>query len=513
MRTLLLVLAFTLLVPVQCLAAMQVAPNWATWDGKPVGSSTGAVTSVNGSALGTAAGRLSSWNGLLLPATSPSGTFSETFSTGSVSCWAGGPAACTQTWGNYSGTPTTQTLVTAPGSGWNHPKVVKLPATSRNPLYLYSIGTIPYATAGTLKGDVTVEFSYDASRFNSQAILLLNANTDGSATYSLNLDGAGNCLMGRTQWIPCAVNQRHLFHVHLDGKSSYDQLDGGTQYPFTADATQPFDEVALNGSTGTGLYFGDINVTFAGYNSCLASPQLIFDGLGGSGTITGANLTAGTHGGNFNTGWELQSASGLSFSYVSGGSPFAHPISVCGTSYAGNTGKAMRMTMPASNGSGGYWELWNFTTYVGYSVGFGWSYTSTGLNDIVDLFAIGDVNGPITNVQLNIVGSAQRICFENDVNDTLGSPCIPVDVAPSTPYWISFGTSATGDDSVYLYSYPNMTLLGSAHILPNARPAQVGVAALKMGKTGSEPISHSMTMDYWNVIMDFTGGRVPLLPQ
>ena len=511
MRKVLLCLFLALTVPVQSLAAFQT-PSWATWDGKPVGS-PGNVTSVNGTALGTASGNMASWNGLLLPTSSPSGTFSETFATGSTPCWAGGPASCTQTWANYSGTPTTQTLVTSPGTGWNHLKVVKIPATSRNPLYLYSMGTIPYAPAGTFKGDVTVEFSYDTSRFTGQSILLLNANTDGQATYSINLDGAGNCLMGRTQWIPCAVNQRHLFHIHLDGKSSYDQLDGGAQFPFTADATQPFDEVALNGSTATSLYFGDITVTFTGYNSCLASPQVILDGLGGSGNVTAANLNAGTHGGDSNDGWQPQSISGLSFSYASGGSPFAHPISVCGTSYSGDTGKVVRMTMPISNGSAGYWEIDHITTYVGYSVGFAWSYTSTGLNNGVDFFALGDNNGTISNVQLDIVGSAQRICFENDFNTSQGSPCIPVDVAPSTPYWISFGTSSTGNDSLYLYSYPGMALLGSAHITPNSRPAQMGIMGFKLGKTGSEPIPHSMTMDYWNVIMDITGGRVPLLPQ
>lgn len=171
------------------------------------------------------------------------------------------------------------------------------------------------------------------------------------------------------------------------------------------------------------------------------------------------------------------------------------------------------MTMPASPGSAGYWELSELTTYVGYSVGFAWSYTSTGLNDGVDFFGIGDSSGRISNVQLDIVGSAQRICFENDFDTSQGSPCIPIDVAPSTPYWITFGTSATGNDTVYLYSYPDLTLLGSVHITPNARPAQIGAASFQLGKTGSEPIDHAMTMDYWNVLIDITGGKVPLLPQ
>ena len=369
----LLVLCLALLAPLRGLAAFQAAPSLATWDGKPVGSSTGNVTSVNGVPLGAATGKLASWNGLLVPAASPSGTFSETFSSGSTPCWAGGPASCTQIWANLSGTPATQTLVAAPSSGWNHPKVVKIPANSKSPLFLYSIGTIPYAPAGTVKGDVTIEFSYDGSRFPQQGVFWLNANTDGQPIYYLSLDGLGNCLMGRTPWIPCAVNQRHLFHIHLDGSSSYDQLDGGNQFPFTANATLPFDEVALDGSTATNLYFGDITVNFTGYGSCLVSPQIIFDGLGGSGNATAANLNSGTHGGDWDGGWQVQSLSGVSFSYVSGGSAFAHPISVCGNSYAGNTGKALRMTMPISNGSGGYWEFDQLTNYVGFSAGFAWS--------------------------------------------------------------------------------------------------------------------------------------------
>jgi hypothetical protein len=58
-----------------------------------------------------------------------------------------------------------------------------------------------------------------------------------------------------------------------------------------------------------------------------------------------------------------------------------------------------------------------------------------------------------------------------------------------------------------------MTLLGSAHINPNSRPAQVGTARFQLGKTGDEPIGYDMTVDFWNVLIDVTGGRVPLLPQ
>lgn len=276
------VLVLALLTPVQGLALLLQAtgPNWASWNSKPVGSSAGSVSTLNGTPVGSATGALISWNGLHLPGSAAASTFSETFASGSTPCWAGGPSSCTQVWANYPGTATTQSIVAAPSSGWDNTKVIKIPANSKKPLFFYTIGTIPYAPAGTLSGDVTVEFSYDSSRFPQKGVFWLNASTDGAPVYYLSLDGSGNCLMGRSQWVPCAVNQRHLLHIHLAGQSSYDQLDGGNQYPFTADNTDPFDEVALDGSTVTNLYFGDIAISFNGYKSCLASSQALFDGQG-----------------------------------------------------------------------------------------------------------------------------------------------------------------------------------------------------------------------------------------
>ena len=141
------------------------------------------------------------------------------------------------------------------------------------------------------------------------------------------------------------------------------------------------------------------------YPQCYAAIRAIFDGLGGSGNATAANLNSGTHGGDWDGGWQVQSLSGVSFSYVSGGSAFAHPISVCGNSYAGNTGKALRMTMPISNGSGGYWEFDQLTNYVGFSAGFAWSYTSTGLNNGVAFFALGSCSVVNDEVQQSRRGS------------------------------------------------------------------------------------------------------------
>jgi hypothetical protein len=389
---------------------------------------------------------------------------------------------------------------------------MEIPASATPPI-VYTIGTTPYVPAGTARGDVTVEFSYDSTSFTSQGVFWLKAYTDGTPFYQLILDGAGNCVLGGGESIPCAANQRHLLHVHFNGSSSYDQIDGGNQNAFTEDSTHAFSEVVLVGSEETDLYFGQITIGFNGYNSCLASPQALFDAAGGTKTVTASKLNAGTHGGNSPGGWGNQPIVKVSYNFVSDGSAFSEPVTVCGTNYSGNTGTAVRMTMPVSSSSGGYWEIGQITSYIGYSVGFAFSYTSRGLNNGVDFFALADNYGTINNVQLNIVGTAQRVCFENDHDTSGGSPCIPYDLSPSTPYWISFGTSATGDDTVYLYSYPNMTLLGSAHINPNSRPAQVGTARFQLGKTGDEPIDYDMTVDFWNVLIDVTGGRVPLLPQ
>ena len=442
----------------------------------------------------------------------PSATFSEAFTNGTAACWVSGPSSCTQTWANSNGAMVIQSIVAAPGSGWNHAQVMEIPG-GPTPATVYTIGTTPYVPAGVARGDVTVEFSYDSTGFPSQGVFWLTAYGYGSPFYQLVLDGAGNCVLGAGESIPCAANQRHLLHVHFNGALSYDQIDGGNQNAFTEDSTHPFSEVALVGSSATDLYFGQIAIGFNGFNSCLASPQALFDAAGGKGVVSASKLNAGTHGGNSPGGWGSQSILNVTYNFVADGSSFSAPVIVCGTSYGGNTGKAVRLTLPISSSSDGFWETDQITSYIGYSVGFAFSFTSTGLNNGVDFFALADNYGIINNVQLNIVGTAQRVCFENDYDTSGGASCIPVDVSPSTPYWLSFGTSATGDDTVYLYSYPSMTLLGSAHINPNSRPAQAGVATFLLGKTGDEPIDHNMTLDFWNVLIDVTGGKVPLLPQ
>ena len=69
----------------------------------------------------------------------------------------------------------------------------------------------------------------------------------------------------------------------------------------------------------------------------------------------------------------------------------------------------------------------------------------------------------------------------------------------------------TGDDTLYLYSYPNLALLGSVHANGSDDGFVGPDISFYIGKTGNEPIDNSMTMKYWNLLIDLTK-TAPLLP-
>ena len=167
------------------------------------------------------------------------------------------------------------------------------------------------------------------------------------------------------------------------------------------------------------------------------------------------------------------------------------------------------MTLPTAASSAGVLRYAMTTLFGRTSVGFAFSYTSTGLNHGVDFFAIGQPTGVINNLQINSVSGAQELCFENDRSGT--SSCIPVALSAGTQYWISFGVTPNGDDTLYLYSYPDLTLLGSVHANGSDDGFVGPDISFYIGKTGNEPIDNNMTLRYWNLLIDLTK-TAPLLP-
>ena len=307
-------------------------------------------------------------------------------------------------------------------------------AKGTTPIQMYTAGSTA-TTSGTQKQDLYVEFYYDNAAMEQGGKLELTSEGAGSSVaYSFATAGNGNCWMGKsTQITACAANQRHLLHVHLDSgtNNSYDQIDGSPTYPFTATGYN-WSWVKLYGARSANLYFGSI-VSKSTTSTCLGGPSLIWDGTGATSTYTNAKMNAATFGGNDNgTGWSQYSVVNLSFSFTSAGSSFSTPVNVCGASHAGNSGDAVLMTLPATSSSAGALSYAMTTLFGRTSVGFAFSYTSTGLNHGVDFFAIGQPTGVINNLQINSTGGVQELCFENDRLGT--SSCIPLALSAGTQY-------------------------------------------------------------------------------
>jgi hypothetical protein len=474
-------------------------------------NTTGLATSVaqGSSAINASYGGQVGSTGLTV-ATPPLITiFEERFNGGSYACTPGGSTACLQPW-DYMVGSSGATVVSAPSSGWSYPTVLKL-AKATTPIQLYTAGSTG-TTSGTQKQDLYVEFYYDNAAMEQGGRLELTSEGAGSSTaYGFATAGNGYCWVGKsTQLVACAANQRHLLHVHLDSgtNNSYDQIDGGSIYPFTA-AGYNWSWVKLYGARSANLYFGSI-VSKSTTSTCLGGPSLIWDGTGANGTYANAKMDSATFGGNdTGAGWSQYSVTNLSFSFTSAGSSFSTPVNVCGESHAGNSGNAVLMTLPQAASSAGTLRYAMTTLFGRTSVGFAFSYTSTGLNNGVDFFAIGQPTGIIDNLQINNMGGVQELCFENDRLGT--SSCIPVALTAGTQYWLTFGVTPNGDDTLYLYSYPDLTLLGSVH----ANGSDYGLVgpdiSFYIGKTGNEPIDNNMTVKYWNLLIDLTK-TAPLLP-
>lgn len=500
---------FALFVLFACLLVRGAQPqSWASVNGIAIGAANGKAASLNGKYLGASTGQFSKMNGKTATANSADGyTFTEGWNNAVAPqlCWTGGSSVCNQTWGILQGSA--PTLVTAPSSGWYRPNVLEFTANATRG-QISHMGTLQSIAGTGTTTDIWIEFYFDSASMGTSDIIHFDTY-GGSFAYYFTYGGGGLCWMGNgSVQVACTANARHVLHVHLSGASSYDDLDSGTHNTFTA--SNAWYEVVLSGDTVANVYFGSVYMFNTAKPACATSPTALYDAAGtSSGTVTATGLNSGTHGGNGT--WTLDTINNMSFAWGTASySAFPSPLSVCQTSYTGSTGNVVVMTMPVAATSDGNLRYAPMSWSPNITSGFLWSYTETGLNNGVDFFGIGSSSGTIDNVQLDQVGSAQQICFENDFGSS-SAPCINYNVAQSTWYWVTFGVSSTGADTVYLYSYPALTLLGSAASNGTDHTYNGPQVFFLLGKTGSEAITNAVTMKFADVMFDTTG-TLPLLP-
>lgn len=431
-------------------------------------------------------------------------------------CGVASSSACGNTWAYNQGSGATITS-SQPGTGWLCTNTLKVPQNATQ-VQVYTLGSMQLIPSGQTT-DIFIEFAYDATTTSGQTLVEVTVPASGQLAYQFgfwnttNLCSSGNESGTQT----CSVNTHHLLQIHLAGASSYDALDGGTHYTFTA-PSYGFDSIILSGdSTSANLYYGNVYVNNSSYSWCSPPPQALMDGAGSpSGTVTAAQMNSATHGGNSVPGWSIVGLSNLTFTWTSGGSGFGKSLPVCGSSYPGTNSELIDMNLTVNASEGGYLSFPLKTTFNGASAGYVFSYSFSGLNTSLDTFGFTDGSGFINYTQINNVAGSEQLVFQNASGAS--SAAVNYNLSASTQYFaqsnVQVGCGTSCADVLSLYSFPACVLLGTATAAPGG--GQTGDRAfvpvtltIQVGKIGTDAVANTGTVAYSNVVMDLTGTLTP----
>jgi hypothetical protein len=457
--------------------------------------------------------------------TYPSGTaFEENFgnaTTNPQACWSGGTgtaAQCNQLWAVSAGSG--QEIVTAP-TGWSG-NALELPSGS-TALNLKAYGTMPLIPAST---GFTLTFTVELSSYPTsytELIRLKQYTTGNIETQVQAYTGGFEFYNGTT--CGAAAGSTHTIVVVINGSSSLGEIDGTQCGNKWSDPGYPVGEIEVGGGTSYNTYIQQITINGARVTGQWPpSFYANFNGQYGN-TVSTSTLQAGTVC-NFNalsatqTGaWSQSSTTGITWSYVQGGQPFANLLGACGGGYGGNVNVALEMTVPTSASPGGYWENTFYTNYSMASVGFYAELVPTGTfgsGENIDFLLLGGSSDQYNVMyQSNSGGTEFYICFENQQGGGT-APCSRA-ISASTFYWITFDvTGPGGTNNVWIYNInANGGVTSLFQELTEAGTHQAfgaGTFRIGVGKVGDETISNSANVIYSNIIVSAANAPAPLMP-
>lgn len=450
--------------------------------------------------------------------TLPTGTvFSENFgnvSTLPETCFAGGTgiaAQCSQLWQVTQGSG--PTVVSAP-AGWTG-NALRLPANA-TPIQISTNGTFPLIPES---GGYNVTLTVNESAWPGSDTTLLALWQQGQNNFEaqIGLSASGGFYSAGGSCTGVSVGA-HSLVLTISGSSSKLMLDGVTQCGTTFSPNgNDVGNIELRANTSQDVYIQSVLVN----NSTVTGgwpPSLLLDFAGQSSTVTGAKLAAGQHCGNAVGAWTASGGSGATFAFAADGQAFPSSIPICGTSYPGTSGVAMKMSTPASVADSAYWARTFFSTYSDLSVGMFVKFDAAGsfggtIN--LDILGMSGTSGsPLYILQIgsDVPGTAWKFCGEN-VGGGGTAACSSTSVVnQSTWYWVSFNVTATGANSFWVCNSSG-TGCEKVNFAGTPQTNTPGNMTIEAGKAGSAAMLVSSNVYYSNVMISYADAQQPLLPR
>ena len=492
-------------------------PSFTSINGVTVGGLKGQNAQINGTPIGAETGWIKQRNGFLAPLFGQ--TMNETWNQSSgESCFS--TSDCVNRWQVVQGTAPVITTASTCGTGLPVTNALELTSAATNP-EIITYGTLPYITSytGSASFDLYFWLCWDSATVESGGQVLQLQDASGEILLTVGPTGTnGSFYFNGTAFATGSTNGLwHLYHVnYAAGTTCEVQADGGafTTFPCFNQGNYNFLAVFLSGEVGDAdWYVGPLYITVPTQRGGSWPPSALSDWAGGTGTPTATSLAAGTHCGNFEgTGaWTENSISGVTFAFSTGGTTFTNPLNVCATQYRGNTNVSLEMSVPTTAGSGGYWEVEYWTVYPSVSVGQEFWFTGGPTQNTIGLDFIGlaDNSGTIINAQLYGVSGSNQLRLENDVNQCTGTNgIIATNLVAGTHYWVTFGISATGNDSMSLYNRSTNALIGTVTVAcsPITVSSFTGTSGTLTFTTATQAYTSGETV----VLSGFTGGNTGL---
>jgi hypothetical protein len=449
-------------------------PTIVSQGGVNIGGLRGQIASIGGVRIGNETGWVKNINGYPVPLFGQ--TFNETWNqtiTPQETCFS--TTDCVNLWHLIQGTAPTITTASTCGatpSVGGFTNAIEMTSAATNP-QIQTYGTMPWVPSYTSSAsfDFYWWMCWDSATEEGSGTLVTLEDSSGDQLFFFGPTGTnGSFYANGTSFATGSTNGLwHLYHVNYSAGTTCEiQADGGafTTFPCFNQGNFNFISAILEGETGdANFYFGPVYITAPNYIIGSWPVSAFSDWAGMSGTPTATSLAAGTHCGNSSngssSGWSQTANTGITFATSTGSTTFTNPLNACGTQYTGNTNISLEMEVSTTAGSGSAWENNYWTVYPAASIGQEFWFTGGPTQNTVglDFFGIVDADGTVNNVQLLGVSGSNQLNFENDALGT--SNAIAVNLVAGTHYWMSFGVSSTGLDTLYLYNQSTGSLLGS----------------------------------------------------
>lgn len=459
-------------------------------------------------------------------------TFKETWNQASGDPYVpGGSSVGCQTWALTTGSG--QSITTPVGTGWDFTNALKI-VHGASAATLTSLGTMPLIPSGS-NTTITIEMQPSAASSSSFRELVLFNTPGGSTAIDLSTFTSDGTMCSEainscgTNWlINTGVTARNLIVITLNGASSSITVNGTSVITFTA-PSQPINQVLVQGDTGTSAadwYYGLVGVANSTHKGGFP-PSAFMDmaGLVNSTTVTNTTLASSLHCGNTGTGFNpIAYAAGGSSDSIEGSSavtiPFPSSLSVCGSSFAGNTGLSLQHHSPSGSAPAAKVTWGFFTNYATVYVGGYIREVTAGNPGRMD--QIGFEDGGAGWIGSFCTSTSTTACTPGSTNDLFcveqepaGADVGCTVVTFSTWYYLTGNRTASGNDTVSLYNVNQSTgAIGSlVHTFSPVDGAYTPTSsALIFGALGSESPAATNDAYYSNWQAAYADGGLPLGP-